>query len=100
MSPAGTPRGRSPFRGDHPGPAAVLDHLRIGAWIVRRQRHLRRHDVGELDRDRPDGNQVGQRNNDGNHGRKSRPVDEYAGKQRLQLLGATFADTTWPAWTF
>jgi hypothetical protein len=34
------------------------------------------------------------------HDRKSRPVDEYAGKQRLQLLGATFADTTWPAWTF
>jgi len=35
------------------------------------------------------GNQAGQRNNDGNHDRKSRPVDEYAGKHLLAVKDAT-----------
>jgi hypothetical protein len=58
-----------------------LDHLGVGAGIVRGQRDLRRHDIGELrDRDRRNGNETRQRDDDGNDDGEARPVDEDVGK--------------------
>ncbi len=72
-----------------------LDHFGIGARVGRGQRHLRRHDVRELcDRDHRDGNDAGQRDDDGDDEGEPRPVDEEAGKHRCQFLGTTLAATT------
>ncbi len=58
-----------------------LDHFGVGAGIVGGQRHLRRHDIGKLrDRDRRNGDEAGQRDDDGNDDGEARPVDENIGK--------------------
>ena len=49
----------------------------IGAGICRGQRHLGRHDVGELrHRNAGDGDEPGQRDDDGDDESQPRPVDE------------------------
>ena len=58
-----------------------LDHLGIGAGIIRGERNLRRHDIGKLrDRNRRNGNEARQRDDDGNDDGEARPVDENIGK--------------------
>jgi len=57
-----------------------LDDLGVGAGINRGQRHLRRHDLGELrHRDLEDREQAGEGDDDRHHEGKPRPVDEDAG---------------------
>jgi hypothetical protein len=64
-----------------------LDHFGIRAWIGRGQRDLRRHDIRELrDRNRRDGNDAGQGDDDGDDEGKPRPVDEDGGKHCLSFL--------------
>ena len=63
-----------------------LDRLGVGARIIRRQRDLRRHDVGKLrDRDRRDRDEARQRDDDGNDDGEARPVDENSGKHRVSF---------------
>ena len=57
-----------------------LDHFRVGAGIIRRQRHLRRHDLGKLrDRNRRDRDEAGERDDDRDDEGKARPIDEDGG---------------------
>ena len=58
-----------------------LDHFGVGAGIIRGERDLRRHDIGKLrDRNRRNGNEARQRDDDGNDDGEARPVDENIGK--------------------
>ena len=58
-----------------------FDHFGVGARIGGVERHLRRHDLGELrDRDRGDGDDAGKRDDDGDDEGKPRPLDEDVGK--------------------
>ena len=78
-----------------------LDHFGVGARVVRGQRDLRRHDVRELgDRNRRNGDDAGQRDDDGDDEGEPRPVDEDAGEHPFQFPGTTVAATTCPGCTF
>ncbi len=71
-----------------------LDHLGIGAGIGRVERHLRRHDIGELrDRDRRDRNDARKRDHDGDDEREPRSVDEDVGEHSIQVPGTTVVVT-------
>ena len=66
-----------------------LDGFRIGAGIERRQRDLRRHDVGKLrDRNHRHRDDAGQRDDDRDDEGQPRPVDEDVGDHVSRLRSA------------
>ena len=74
-----------------------LDHFGVGARVVRGQGDLRRHDVRKLgDRNRRNGDDAGQRDDDGDDEGEPRPVDEDAGEHPFQFPGTTVAATICP----
>ena len=78
-----------------------LDHFGVRAWVARGQRDLWRHDIRKLrDRDRRNGDDAGQRDDDGDDEGEPRPVDEDAGKHPFQFPGTTVAATICPGCTF
>ena len=67
----------------------LLDHGGPGARVARGDLHLRRHDVGELrDRQRVHGDHAGQRDDDRDHQRQARAVDEGRGQHRGRSYSA------------
>src|SRR6185437_16887425 len=80
-----------------------LDEFGVGAGIVGRQRHLRRHDVGKLgDGDGQDRQYPGERDDDRDDEGEPRPIDENVG-DHLIAPGAppiSVALTTSPGRTF
>src|SRR5262249_51797560 len=76
-----------------------LHHFGIGPRITRVERDLRRHDVRELrDGNRENGDDAGERDNDGDDDGEPRPLDENAGQH--QVPGTAIVVTTWPGRTF
>jgi hypothetical protein len=63
-----------------------FDHFGIGTRISRVERYLRRHDIGKLrDRDRRDGNDASECNNDRDDESEPRPLDENTGEHSLRF---------------
>ena len=80
-----------------------LDEFGVGAGIVRRQRHLRRHDVGKLrDGNGEDRQQARERDDDGDDEGEARTVDEDRGDHLAAPASpvTSLALTTWPGRTF